>query len=259
MGDGGVFVTGPTLLAANVTSPGGIGFNSPVTLGADVAVNSGAAETDFVGAVDGGHVLTATGGTVLFQAPVGAATPLAGLNVSGTATLFGNVTTANGPITFNNALQLDANVALNSGTATTTFGGAVDSICLSCELTAPPVDLTATAGAFVFGAAFGATHPLAAVSLTSTSAMTLPSITAASLAATSTTGGIALSGPLTIAGTAALNAVGDIVQQGGATIDPTDLTMVSTAGGITLNTSVTATGSVTLRAANDIIEEFLPR
>jgi hypothetical protein len=100
----------------------------------------------------------------------------------------------------------------------------------------------------------GSTNALAAVSLTSPSAMTLPSITAASLTATSTAGGITLSGPLAITGTAALNAAEDIVQQGAATIDPTNLSMVSTTGGITLNSSVTATGSVTLTAANDIIE-----
>jgi filamentous hemagglutinin family protein len=258
MGSGFVTVTGPTLLAANVsTSDFGILFNNAVTLGADVTVDSGAGagtNTTFVGTVDGGHVLTVAGGSALFQEAVGSITPLTGLNVAGPATLTGSVTTASGPIRFNGATLLNGNVVIDSGAATTTFAGAVDSACLGCELFTPPVNLTATAGAFSFGGPLGSTHALATVSLTSPSAMTLPSITAASLAATSTAGGITLSGPLAITGTAALNAEADIVQQGGATIDPTDLTMVSNAGGISLNSSVTATGSVTLRAANDIIE-----
>jgi filamentous hemagglutinin family protein len=257
MGSGLITVTGPTLLAANVsTSDFGILFNNAVTLGADVTVDSGAGagtNTTFVGPVDGGHVLTVNGGGALFQEAVGSITPLAGLNVTGPATLTGSVTTANGAITFNGATLLNGNVVIDSGAATTAFAGAVDSACLGCELFIPPVNLTATAGAFSFGGPMGSTNALAAVSLTSPSAMTLPSITAASLAATSTAGGIILSGPLAITGTAALNAAEDIVQEGGATIDPTDLTMVSTAG-ISLNSSVTATGSVTLTAANDIIE-----
>jgi filamentous hemagglutinin family protein len=258
MGSGLITVTGPALLAANVsTSDFGILFNNAVTLGADVTVDSGAGaatNTTFVGPVDGGHVLTVNGGGALFQEAVGLITPLAGLNVTGPATLTGSVTTASGAITFNGATLLNGNLVIDSGAATTTFAGAVDSACLGCELFIPPVNLTATAGAFSFGGPLGSTHALAAVSLTSPSAMTLPSITAASLAAASTAGGITLSGPLTIAGTVGLNAAEDIVQEGAATIDPTDLSMVSTAGGITLNSSVTATGSVTLTAANDIIE-----
>jgi filamentous hemagglutinin family protein len=262
MGSGFVDVTGPTLLAANVsTSDFGILFNNAVTLGADVTVDSGAGagtNTTFVGTVDGGHVLTVNGGGAQFQEAVGSITPLTGLNVTGPATLTGSVTTASGAITLNGATLLNGNVVIDSGAATTTFAGAVDSACLGCELFIPPVNLTATAGAFIFGGPMGSTNALAAVSLTSPSAMTLPSITAASLAATSTAGGITLTGPLAITGTAALNAAEDIVQQGAATIDPTDLSIVSTTGGITLNDSVTASGSVTLRAANDIVEEASP-
>ena len=210
MGSGLITVTGPTLLAANVsTSDFGIVFNNAVTLGADVTVNSGAGggtNTTFVGTVDGGHVLTVNGGGALFQEAVGSITPLTGLNVTGPATLTGSVTTANGAITVNGATLLNGNVAIDSGAATTTFAGAVDSSCLGCELFFPPVNLTATAGAFSFGGPLGSTHPLAAVSLTSPSAMTLPSITAASLAATSTAGGITLSGPLAVTGAVALNA-----------------------------------------------------
>ena len=46
-------VTGATTLAQNVTATGGVNFNSPVTLGATVAVDSGAATTLFAGGVNG--------------------------------------------------------------------------------------------------------------------------------------------------------------------------------------------------------------
>ena len=69
---------------------------------------------------------------------------------------------------------------------------------------------------------------MGAVSLTSTNSLTLPSITSSALTATSTAGGITLSGPLTVPGNVALNATGDVVQEATAPIDPTDLTIAST-------------------------------
>ena len=163
MGSGLITVTGPALLAANVsTSDFGVLFNNAVTLGADVTVNSGAGagtNTTFVGTVDGAHVLTVVGGGgALFQEAVGSITPLAGLNVTGPATLTGSVTTASGAITFNGATLLNGNVVIDSGAATTTFAGAVDSACHGCELFIPPVNLTATAGAFSFGGPLGSTN-----------------------------------------------------------------------------------------------------
>jgi filamentous hemagglutinin family protein len=251
---GNISVTGPAVLDANVTTKGGfVDFFNPVTLGTNATVDAGSGFAAFAGTVDGGHVLTVVGSTVDFFSNVGSIAPLGGLSVSGVTNLFGNVTTNNGAITFNGPVLLETNVTLNSGTATTTFGGTVDSACEDCSVP-PPADLTASAGAFRFGGALGGKFPLGAVSLTSTNGVTLPSITASSLSATASSGGITLSGPLTVAGTVALNAAGDVVQTSGASIDPTDLTIVSTSGGITLNTSVTASGSVTLSAANDIIE-----
>ncbi len=185
MGAGGaLFVEGPTLLAANVTATGGyVAFDNAVTLGADVTVDSGAAgTTSFYGTVDGGHVLTANGGSVQFFDNVGSTTPLSGLIVTGPVILWGNVTTNNGPITFNGGVQVAQDITLNSGTSTTTFGGTVDS-CYSCD---EDPSLTATAGAFVFGGPWGSISPLTAVSLTSTNGMTLPSITAQSIFAQTT-------------------------------------------------------------------------
>ena len=140
------------------------------------------------------------------------------------------------------------------GAATTTFGGAVDSFCLGCELFFPPVNLTATAGAFSFRGTLGV-HGSLGRSVADLAERHDAAVDHRGLARRHLNRGRDHA-QRTAHGywSAALNAAGDIVQQGGATIDPTDLTMVSTNGGITLNASVTASGSVTLSAANDIIE-----
>ena len=174
---GAISLSGPTVLDPSVTTNGGnITFNSPVTLNADTTVNSGAGATTFVSTVDGDHFLTVSGAVVNFGGKVGSIAPLAGLDVTGLTNLFGNVTTNNGPITFNNAVLVNTNLTLNSGTAATTFGGAVDSGDCTCSL-------GAAAGALSFGGALGGINPLGAVGLVSTAGLTLPSITAASIAA----------------------------------------------------------------------------
>ena len=174
---GAISLTGPTVLDPPVmTSGGNITFNSPVTLTADTTVNSGAGATTFVSTIDGDHFLTVTGSLVDFGGNVGSVAPLAGLTVSGRANLFGNVTTSNGPITFNNALAVAVNAALNSGAGPITFGGAVDSDDCRC-------DFAATAGALSFGGALGGINLLGNVELASIDSMTLPSITAARIVA----------------------------------------------------------------------------
>ena len=134
------------------------------------------------------------GEVVDFGAKVGSITPLAGLDVTGLTNLFGNVTTNNGPIAFNNAVLINANLTLNSGTAATTFGGAVDSGDCTCSL-------GAAAGALSFGGALGLIERLGAVGLVSTAGVTLPSITAANIAALT-------DGSLTLATGAVLTASG---------------------------------------------------
>ena len=177
---GAIVLTGPTILDPTVTTGGGsITFNNAVTLSADTTVDSGTGATTFVSTVDGGHTLTVSGRVVNFGTNVGSITALAGLDVTGLANLFGNVTTNNGPITFNNAVLLNTSLTLNSGTATTTFGGTVDSGDCAC-------DVTASAGAFSFGGALGGTTPFGAVSLSSTNGMTLPSIFATTILAQTT-------------------------------------------------------------------------
>jgi filamentous hemagglutinin family protein len=154
--------TGPTLLNFAVKSTGGdITFSDAVTVGPDVTVEAPTGTVTFGGAVDGDAV-----------------------TVTGVAHIGGNITTANEAITFSDAIILDANVTLDSGTATMTFAGAIDSA--AGDGASKNFDLTATAGSFSFGGAIGATDALGAVSLTSTGAMSLPSISAATIVASAT-------------------------------------------------------------------------
>ena len=87
-----------------------------------------------------------------------------------------DVTTNNQAITFNSAVTVAANATLASGSATTAFGSTVNG----------GFNLTATAGTFSFGGAWGGSTPLSAVSLTSTNGLSLPAISAASVFARTT-------------------------------------------------------------------------
>ncbi len=152
---GALNASGLVNLTGNVTTNNGaITFNNAVELGADATVNSGAAITTFAGTVDGGHLLSVTGGTVNFDANVGSSTPLSGLSVAGPVNLSGNVTTSGGAITFDNAVTLGANARVNSGSGTTTFGGTVDGGNF----------LTVAGGTVTFDGNIGSTTPLGGLS-----------------------------------------------------------------------------------------------
>ncbi len=103
-----------------------------------------------------------------------------------------NATSANEAIAFNGPVTLTADATVNSGTALTTFGSTVDG----------DYDLTAGAGTFSLGDAWGSHTPLNRVSLTSTGGLALPAVSAASIFAqtTAATADISLSGQLTASG-----------------------------------------------------------
>ena len=89
-----------------------------------------------------------------------------------------SMTTAGGGITLAHALTVGSGgFSSNSGSGTTTFSSTVDGAN----------NFSATAGSFSFASALGGTTPLAAVSLTSTNSLTMPSINATSIV-TQTTG-----------------------------------------------------------------------
>ena len=167
---GAIALTGATGigLSANVrTSGGGITLFDAVTLGANATINSGAGTTTFVSTVDGDHTLTVSSGAVGFDGNIGSVTPLAGLTVTGSTSLFGNVTTDNGAITFNSPVTLDRNVTLNAGTGTIKFASTVDSgptgFSSPCGA---GCDLTVSGGAVTLGGNVGSAVPLGSLSVT---------------------------------------------------------------------------------------------
>jgi len=99
----------------------------------------------------------------------------------------GNITIGNGTTSIAAGLMTTGAYVLNAGTGTLTFSGAVDT----------PVALTATAGSLVFSGAWGTTTPLGAVSLTSGTSVTLPTIRAATIFAQTTGTGANITIPVT--------------------------------------------------------------
>jgi len=163
--------------AFTLASNGGdISLNNDVTLGAALTADAGSGTLTFAGKINGDHNLTATGAPVNFEGNVGNSTAIGVLDVTGTANLYGNVTTNNAAITFGDAVNLDGNATINSGTATTTFGGTVDG----------DYNLTASAATFSLGGTLGGSTPLVDISLTSVNGLTLPSVSAASIFARTT-------------------------------------------------------------------------
>ncbi|MFO0070220.1 MAG: beta strand repeat-containing protein, partial [Alphaproteobacteria bacterium] len=126
--------------------------NNRVTLGSDVS-SGGTGALTFTNS----PVVVASGQSVI-------------LSSNNQAITFNAASTVNG--TAGGAAET---LTVNSGTATTTFSGAVNEL-----------NLTANAGTFSLGAAMGATTPMGNVSLTSTNAMTLPAITASTILARTT-------------------------------------------------------------------------
>jgi len=86
------------------------------------------------------------------------------------------LSSAGGNINLNNDVTLGAALTANAGSGALTFGGTVDG----------GYNLTASAGSFSFNGALGSGTALSSVSLTSADAMTLPSISAATILAQTT-------------------------------------------------------------------------
>lgn len=197
-GSAGVAQTGagPVLLAANVTSEGGaIAFSGPITLAADVLLDSTNAGSNasgggvtLSGPVDADdaandRVLTihaGTAGVAALNGGVGATQALASIDVSGqsiflagvrtkasqtyagTTTLSGNLRSlVGGGITFNGTTLLNADVLIEtaglSGSDDVLFNGFVDAVAQ-----APASGLTVTAGSgdLIFQRSVGSVRPI---------------------------------------------------------------------------------------------------
>ena len=244
---GTLSVTGATSLGGNVTTTGNIEFNSPVTLAANVAVASSAGTVTFGSTVDSnssscgaGCDLTVSGGAVNFFDDVGSLNPLGALSVTGPTTLFANVTTT-GNIAFNSPVQLLTDVTVNAGAGTVTFGSTVDfGVTEPSGPCAAGCDFTVTASTINLEGALGGSSPLGAVSLTSTSGITVQSISA-TFDITLSAGGLAnILGPISTGGDISITGVTGIDLGGNVT--------ATGESEITFNNPVQLQGDVTVNA-----------
>ncbi|MFN7559745.1 MAG: beta strand repeat-containing protein, partial [bacterium] len=164
-------------LGGNITTANGpITFNNNVILGANQSMNAGTGTITFGGTVNGANTLTTSAGATNFSGAVGGSMALNGLTVTGAANVGSNITSDNGPITFNNNVTLTGNSTMNVGTGAITFGGTVNGAN----------DLTVNAGITSFASAVGGTDPLNNLSVATTNALTLPTVNAATILARTT-------------------------------------------------------------------------
>ena len=194
-----------------------------------------------------GKNITLTAGNQILTDSAGGITTSGGNITMNAASgiLFNNafaLTTGGGNINLNNAVTLGANLTTNSGSGTTTFASTVDGAH----------NLTATAGTFSLGGTLGGSTALGAVSLTSTNALSLPSIFASSISASTVSGNISGTGGLVTSG-------GNISLTAGTDVDLTAMGIITHNGNATLsgrdvyvNTSIdTGTGDFTVNASRD--------
>jgi len=158
---------GTLSLAANLTadtiaisSTGGVTLAGNVVLAAPTGIT-------VAGTIDGGYALTAnSAGTTNLGGAIGGGTRLASLttNAGGTTTLGGGSVKTTGGQTFNNAVTLSTNTALDSSSSGgITLAGTVDAS------TAGGSSLTVnTAGATTFGGIVGGTRSLSSVTTDAT-------------------------------------------------------------------------------------------
>jgi filamentous hemagglutinin family protein len=176
--------------ASSVTS--GISLSSE-TLWADIGVGSfsnatlvnalgSLSSTDILYSASGNN-LTFSAGTTTLRNSLGGGIAVDGtisttgiLNIEDAATISANITASNAAIAFGDTVTLAGDVTVDSGTAATSFGSAVDGA----------YDLSVAAGTINFADAVGGNVALDAVSLLSSSSLTLPSIHATSILARAT-------------------------------------------------------------------------
>lgn len=121
----GLIISAATSLGSNITTNGPVTFNAPVILTTDSIIDSGSSQTSFNSTLDGGFGLTRNGtGTTLFNDKVGLTTAaLSTITIAGPTKINKNISTTStqsyGDVT------LIGDSTIDSGTATTTFGGSV--------------------------------------------------------------------------------------------------------------------------------------
>ncbi|HEX7890013.1 MAG TPA: autotransporter-associated beta strand repeat-containing protein [Ramlibacter sp.] len=145
---------GTTSIAADVTTTGGQNYSDAITLAAPAitVTSTGGGNIGFSTTVDGNTDLAInTAGITRLFGTVGGGTALASLttDAGGSSRIGTNVTTT-GAQTYNDAVVLTANTALNAGTGTIAFGGTVNG---AFALSATASGTTSFAGAVGGGTA----------------------------------------------------------------------------------------------------------
>ncbi|HEX3147015.1 MAG TPA: YDG domain-containing protein [Gemmataceae bacterium] len=192
----------------------------------------------------GNQITTASAGTINTSPSAGSG---GNISLTGTNGIVLNhaytMNTGGGNLTFNNPVTLGASQTWNVGSGTLTTAGTVNG----------GYNLTATAGTMSFGGRIGGTTPLSAVSLTSTNALSLPTINASSISAITSAGTITgTGGIITSGGAIDLSASSDL-DLSGAGIASNNGNVTLGGRDVTLNTSVnTGTGNLTVNASRDI-------
>ncbi|MBV9289063.1 MAG: hypothetical protein JO288_14825, partial [Hyphomicrobiales bacterium] len=163
------------------TDAGNLTVFAPISWSSSSSLTLEAFSNIFVGAPitatgAGSLTLTAATGFASILSPISMATGAVSVTGATGIGLAANITTSGGPVTLNDAVQLEANVTVNAGAGGVAFDRTVDSVVGSSGPCFTACDLTVTGSTISLGGAAGGSSPLGTVSLTSTNGMTLQSI-----------------------------------------------------------------------------------
>jgi len=194
--------TGILTLANALTFSGGLTASGPVALGADTDLT--ALTATFNGTVTGtADSLDITGNAVFG----GAVTGLTTLDVSLTTAINTSTVTTSGTQTYTGAVTIGADTTLTTTNSAVNFDSTINSA------TARDLTVSTGSGVITLTGAVGAINPLDVVTLTSTAAITLPTVAAGSLVVTA-------GGPITQSGDFTISGLGNFktLNNGGAAI-----------------------------------------
>ena len=207
-----------------VTTTGTQTYNGAMTLGVDTALTAGGALS--LAAVDGARILTLNGASVALNGAIGDGTALISLEVFGTTTLGGDVTTMTSQ-TYNSAVTLSGDATLTGGSLS--FLDTIDG----------PGNLTLSGSSVTLDGAVGDTIALTSLSVTGPTALNGGLV--------ETTGAQTYGGALTLGGATALTGGAlSLAAVSGAQALALSGTSVTLNGAVTGLTSLSATGPTTL-------------
>jgi hypothetical protein len=229
--------TGTTTLDGNVsTTNGSVTIGGATTLGGNVTISAGSGAVTFTGAVDGAYNLAiSNSGGVTFDSTVGANTALASLTTgtsTSTTTLYGNISTTNGSVTFNGATTLGGDVTISAGTGAVDFAGTVNG--------AHNLVLT-TSGTMLFTGIVGGGTTLASLAIGTGTTQLNANVTTTGIQ--NYGGPVQLLGPLIMEAGSSNVTFASTLQSSATPVDYNSLT-VDTSGSVTFNGAVDLGGEL---------------